>query len=60
MPDPLLTTDELCAYLGKPRSWLYHEAENVGLRRYKIGKHYRYKLSDVENWLEERASSVVA
>lgn len=52
MSDRLLTTDEVAKYLAKPRSWLDNNAERVGIPRIRLGNNYRYRLADVDAWLE--------
>jgi excisionase family DNA binding protein len=51
-PDPLLSIPELAAYLGVPVAtiyrWRYTRDGPVG---YRVGRHVRYRLSDVEQWL---------
>jgi excisionase family DNA binding protein len=47
-----VTTDEVATYLSKPPSWLHNNAARLGIPRSKVGKHYRYKLSEVAAWVE--------
>ena len=49
--EPFITTREAAAYLGKPVSWLYHEAEERGLPRYKVGNQWRHKRSELDAWV---------
>ena len=48
----LLTTDEIAEYLAKPRSWIDQNAEKIGIPRVKLGNHFRYRLADVDSWLD--------
>lgn len=52
MDDRLLTTGQVADYLGIPVStlyqWRYH---GTAPRAIKVGKHTRYRRSDVEVWL---------
>jgi excisionase family DNA binding protein len=52
---PLLSPDELAALLGVPLPTIYrwrsHRQGPVGFR---IGRHVRYSLEDVHEWLESR------
>ncbi len=53
----MTTPDELAEYLGVPLRTLYAwRYRGEGPRGYKIGKHIRYRQSDIEAWLEEQAS----
>lgn len=51
--DRLWTLDDLAAFLQVPkdtiRSWAKH---GDGPKGYKVGRHVRFKVSDVESWLE--------
>jgi excisionase family DNA binding protein len=52
----LLSIEELAAYLDVPiatvRTW---RANHTGPRGIRVGRHVRYRPSDVELWLELRA-----
>ena len=52
-PDRLLSIPELADYLSVPVGtiyrWRYARDGPVG---YRVGRHVRYRLSDVEHWLE--------
>ncbi len=53
----MMTPDELAEYLGVPLRTLYAwRYRGEGPRGYKIGKHIRYRQSDIKVWLEEQAS----
>ncbi len=55
--DKMLTREEVAEMLNVPAaslaSWAY---QGRGPRYFKVGKHARYRLADVEQWLTERAS----
>lgn len=50
--EPFVSTEEVCAFLGKPPSWLYNRAERLRVPRYRVGLQYRYRLSEVAAWVE--------
>lgn len=53
----MLTTDELCMKLKIARETLYAwRKTGQGPKAYRIGRHLRFKESEVIDWLEERAS----
>lgn len=53
---PLLSPQQVADYLGVPVATVYTwRARGGGPRAHRVGKHLRYQLSDVENWLSERA-----
>ena len=55
---PLANTPEVAGHLKVPPAtldqWAYR---GIGPRYIKVGKHRRYRWTDVEAWLEEHASS---
>lgn len=54
----LMSTAELADYLGVPVRTLYQwRDKETGPRGLKVGKHIRYRITDVEAWLEQQASA---
>jgi len=43
----------LAAYLGVSVSWVYAQAEAGRLPGYKLGKYWRFKQSEIEEWLKQ-------
>lgn len=55
--DPLLTPDETSALLGVPVKTLAHwRTQRTGPLALRLGSHVRYRASDLQAWLEERAN----
>jgi excisionase family DNA binding protein len=50
--EPWVDTETVAAHLNKPVSFIYNRAEELGIPRIKIGNVYRYRLSEVDKWLE--------
>ncbi|NMM16649.1 MAG: helix-turn-helix domain-containing protein [Cellulomonas sp.] len=51
--DPLLTLDDLAAYLGVPKGTLYRwRVDHKGPRGIRFGKHLRFRRSEVDPWLD--------
>ena len=51
-----ISPEDLAELLGIPIRTVYAwRSRGVGPRSYRIGKHVRFKLKDVDEWLEERA-----
>lgn len=48
------TTEDVAEYLSKPRSWVHDNAARLGIPRYKVGNHYRYRLSEVAAWADRQ------
>jgi excisionase family DNA binding protein len=53
MVESLIDIKELEKRWQLPRSWLYAQAAKGYLPHYKCGKYLRFKVSEVEEWLEK-------
>ncbi|WBQ04349.1 helix-turn-helix domain-containing protein [Kribbella sp. CA-293567] len=52
-PDPLWVADQVAAYLRVPKATLYRwRTMNVGPPAKKVGRHLRYKSSEVISWFD--------
>lgn len=53
--EPLIGVEELAEYLGVPVQTIYDwRLSGRAPRAFKLGKHLRFAISDVQEWLEER------
>jgi len=53
--DPLLSVQDLAAYLEVPVATLYAwRYRRQGPSGFKVGRHVRYRQSDVDRWISER------
>jgi len=50
----VLTIEELAAYLKIPKSTLYKLARDGSVPCQKVGKHWRFHKSAIDEWLRER------
>jgi excisionase family DNA binding protein len=51
----LMRPDEVAAFLGIPLRTIYRwRTRREGPASYRVGRHVRYRLDDVERWLDER------
>lgn len=58
---PLIGIEELAEYLGLPVKTLYKwRQEGVGPASVRVGRHVRYFVSDVQDWLLDRRTSTQA
>lgn len=54
--DSLYDPEGLADYLGIPLATVYQmNSRGTGPRRIRVGKHVRYRKTDVDAWLESRA-----
>ncbi len=53
--DQLLTVEELADYLGVPVATVYQwRYRRQGPPGFRVGKHLRFRWSDIERWIEDR------
>jgi hypothetical protein len=52
--EPFVTSEQVAEFLGKPVSWIHNNAGRLGIPRARLGNHWRYRLSDVSDWLERQ------
>jgi excisionase family DNA binding protein len=51
--DRLLTADEVAELLAVPVSWVRESTRSGAIPHVELGRYRRYRLADVEAWLEE-------
>lgn len=52
----LLTQEELCSYLGKSKAWAERaRLEGNGPPYVKLGRTPRYRLSELEDWIDSNS-----
>ena len=54
METEILTVEELHSYLKIPKPTLYALAQNGRIPAAKIGKHWRFHRSDIDEWLKSQ------
>lgn len=54
-PDRLMTIDQVADYMQLPKFTLYKmRSEGHGPRAARLGKHLRYRMSDVDAWIRSK------
>lgn len=53
MTEKLLTADDVAEFLAVPVSWVRESTRSGAIPHVELGRYRRYRLSDVERWLEE-------
>lgn len=48
----LLTTQEVADYLGKSPWWIRENISTLGIPAMKVGRQWRFRLNDLDSWLE--------
>lgn len=54
LTDAILTIDDLVAYLKLPKSTVYKLAQEGKIPGKKVGKHWRFRRSTINCWLDQR------
>ncbi len=58
--EKLLTVEDLAEYLGVPVATLYAwRYRRQGPPGFRVGRHLRYRWTDVEEWIKNRARADV-
>lgn len=50
-PEPWVSVEEVAAHLGVARDSVYRWIEARGLPAHKIGRLWKFKLSEVDDWV---------
>ena len=51
--DKLLTAEEVADLLSVPVTWVRESTRSGAMPHLELGRYRRYRLSDVEGWVEE-------
>lgn len=53
MSQPMLSVEDLAEYLGVPVSTVYvWNSKGTGPKRFRLGRHVRYRQVDVDAWID--------
>ncbi len=56
MPEPLRSPQEVAEYYGVPLATVYKwNSVGTGPRYIRVGRHVRYRQSDIDAWLDSHA-----
>ena len=58
MTEPWASVDEVAKHLGVAKDSIYRWIERRGLPAHKIGRLWKFKLSDVDTWVRAQDASV--
>ena len=56
--DPYVDVEAASEYLDKPVSWVRNNSDRLRLPRYRVGNQWRYRLSEIDDWMSQGAGSV--
>jgi len=60
MNDEILTIREVAAYLKLTEKTAYRLAAEGDIPGFKVGGSWRFRRSEIENWIDQRSGSKVA
>ncbi|MFB3880969.1 MAG: helix-turn-helix domain-containing protein [Armatimonadota bacterium] len=52
MPDPWVDVDQVAEHLGVARDTVYRWIEAKGLPAHRVGRLWKFRLSEVDRWIE--------
>jgi excisionase family DNA binding protein len=56
--DSLITAEEVAAYLAVSEAWVAEQARAGEIPAIKLGRYWRFRMSEIEEWLTARSSTV--
>ena len=56
MPEPWVSVDEVASHLGVAKDSVYRWIETRDLPAHKIGRLWKFKLSEVDEWVRADAA----
>lgn len=48
-----ISLKEAAQHLGVSASWMYQKGQRAGVPRARIGTKYRYRISDLNEWMAQ-------
>lgn len=54
--EEFVDVNSLAKKFGPPASWWYQKAESGEVPSYKLGKYRRFRMAEIESWLQSRRS----
>jgi len=51
MAEGWITLNQAADYLSVSKHWLYQRGKELNIPRAKVGSHYRYKISELDNFV---------
>ena len=49
--EPFVSMKEVCKHLSVSEAYIYQNQSALNIPRYKIGKHWKYRLSEIDQWV---------
>lgn len=58
--EPLVDAAAVAGHLGYSKKWIERHAEELGIPRRKIGGQWRFRISEVDSWIDTQGQPLVA
>lgn len=52
--EPWVDSAVVAQHLNKPISWIHQNADRLGIPRRRLGRHLRFRLSEIDAWLMDQ------
>lgn len=60
MPEPWVSVDDVAHHLGVAKDSVYRWIERKGLPAHRVGRLWKFKLSEVDKWVKKGGASQAA
>jgi excisionase family DNA binding protein len=60
LAEPWVSVEHVAKHLGVAKDSVYRWIDHNGLPAHKIGRLWKFKLSEVDNWVREGALVIIA
>mgnify|MGYP000853774047 FL=1 len=58
MPEPWVSVDEVASHLGVAKDSVYRWIETKGLPAHRVGRLWKFKLSEIDEWVHAGGAGV--
>jgi excisionase family DNA binding protein len=60
LAEPWVSVEDVAKHLGVAKDSVYRWIDHRGLPAHKIGRPWKFKLSEVDNWVREGALVIIS
>lgn len=53
-PEPWVDSERAAEHIGVSVEYMYAMQDELGIPRRKVGRRWRYRLSEIDAWMEEQ------
>ncbi len=59
MPEPWVSVEDVASHLGVAKDSVYRWIEHKGLPAHRVGRLWKFRLSEVDKWIEAGGAGIV-